>query len=110
MTAASQHHPRPRASAPPDRIKGHYHLQYGEFWFIMEGQISYLIEGMDYFVADRAISSTPRPDAPPSPVRRLGHVDAHRHQLGILMARTCSTERVRCGPRRAAALRERRGE
>ena len=36
----------------PDSVKGHFHLNYGEFWFIMEGQISYLIEGLDYFVAE----------------------------------------------------------
>lgn len=35
----------------PDTVKGHFHVNYGEFWFIMEGNISYLIEGMDYFVA-----------------------------------------------------------
>ena len=36
----------------PDSVKGHFHVNYGEFWFIMEGQVSYLIEGMDYFVAE----------------------------------------------------------
>jgi mannose-6-phosphate isomerase-like protein (cupin superfamily) len=36
----------------PDWMKGHFHVNYGEFWFIMEGQIGYKIEGLDYFVAD----------------------------------------------------------
>ena len=36
----------------PDHIKGHFHVNYGEYWFIMEGAISYLIEGMDYFVTE----------------------------------------------------------
>lgn len=31
---------------------GHFHVDYAEFWFVMEGQISYLIEGADFFVAD----------------------------------------------------------
>lgn len=31
---------------------GHRHLNYGEFWFIMEGQIQYNIEGMDGFVSE----------------------------------------------------------
>jgi quercetin dioxygenase-like cupin family protein len=42
----------PGVPRQPDTIKGHFHIDYGEFWFIMEGQISYLIEGLPYFVAD----------------------------------------------------------
>jgi mannose-6-phosphate isomerase-like protein (cupin superfamily) len=36
---------------PPDSDVGHFHLDYGEFWFIMEGQIDYLIEGLPFFSA-----------------------------------------------------------
>ena len=36
----------------PDWVKGHFHVNYGEFWFIMEGQVGYKIEGLDYFVAE----------------------------------------------------------
>lgn len=31
---------------------GHRHLNYAEFWFIMEGQIQYNIEGLDPFVSE----------------------------------------------------------
>jgi len=31
---------------PPETDKGHFHLDYAEFWFIMEGQVDYLIEGL----------------------------------------------------------------
>jgi mannose-6-phosphate isomerase-like protein (cupin superfamily) len=34
---------------PPDTNVGHFHLDYGEFWFVMEGQIDYLIEGIPFF-------------------------------------------------------------
>jgi len=37
---------------PADTERGHFHVNYAEFWFVMEGQISYLIEGVPYFVAD----------------------------------------------------------
>jgi hypothetical protein len=36
---------------PPTSI-GHFHVDYAEFWFIMEGQISYNIEGLPFFVAE----------------------------------------------------------
>lgn len=36
---------------PPDTDRGHFHLDYGEFWFVMEGQIDYLIEGEPFFSA-----------------------------------------------------------
>ncbi len=31
---------------------GHRHINYGEFWFIIEGQIQYNIEGLDPFVSE----------------------------------------------------------
>jgi mannose-6-phosphate isomerase-like protein (cupin superfamily) len=34
------------APPPPETDKGHFHLDYAEFWFIMEGQVDYLIEGL----------------------------------------------------------------
>ena len=36
---------------PPDTNLGHFHLDYGEFWYILEGQIDYLIEGVPFFSA-----------------------------------------------------------
>jgi ethanolamine utilization protein EutQ (cupin superfamily) len=42
----------PGVPRQPDTVKGHFHLNYAEFWFVMEGQISYLIEGLPYLVAD----------------------------------------------------------
>lgn len=36
---------------PPDTDVGHFHLDYGEFWFILEGQIDYLIEGVPFLSA-----------------------------------------------------------
>jgi len=39
------------APPPPDTDVGHFHLDYGEFWFILEGQIDYLIEGVPFFSA-----------------------------------------------------------
>jgi len=39
------------APPPPDTDVGHFHLDYGEFWFILEGQIDYLIEGLPFFSA-----------------------------------------------------------
>jgi len=41
------------AAPPPDTDKGHFHLDYAEFWFILEGQIDYLIEGMPFFSAQQ---------------------------------------------------------
>lgn len=41
------------AAPPPDTDKGHFHLDYAEFWFIMEGQIDYLIEGLPFFSAQQ---------------------------------------------------------
>jgi mannose-6-phosphate isomerase-like protein (cupin superfamily) len=34
------------APPPPETDQGHFHLDYAEFWYIMEGQIDYLIEGL----------------------------------------------------------------
>jgi mannose-6-phosphate isomerase-like protein (cupin superfamily) len=41
---------QPRA---PDTELGHFHLDYAEFWFVMEGKIDYLIEGLPFFTADQ---------------------------------------------------------
>jgi mannose-6-phosphate isomerase-like protein (cupin superfamily) len=41
----------PGAPPPPDTNVGHFHLDYGEFWYILEGQIDYLIEGVGFFSA-----------------------------------------------------------
>jgi mannose-6-phosphate isomerase-like protein (cupin superfamily) len=37
---------------PPPTDPEHFHIHGGEFWFVMEGQISSSIEGLDPFVAD----------------------------------------------------------
>jgi mannose-6-phosphate isomerase-like protein (cupin superfamily) len=36
---------------PPETDVGHFHLDYAEFWFVLEGQIDYLIEGEPFFSA-----------------------------------------------------------
>ena len=41
---------QPRA---PDTDRGHFHLDYAEFWFVLEGKIDYLIEGLPFFTADQ---------------------------------------------------------
>ena len=41
---------QPRA---PDTQLGHFHLDYAEFWFVLEGKIDYLIEGLPFFTADQ---------------------------------------------------------
>nr|WP_246295086.1 cupin domain-containing protein [Schlegelella koreensis] len=38
-------------SLPPATDLGHFHVYGGEFWFIIEGTMGYLIEGMPYFTA-----------------------------------------------------------
>ena len=38
---------------PPASDLGHYHVGYAEFWFILEGQIDYQIEGVPQFRADQ---------------------------------------------------------
>lgn len=37
---------------PQDTNKGHFHIDYNEFWFIAEGKIDYLMEGMKVFTAE----------------------------------------------------------
>jgi mannose-6-phosphate isomerase-like protein (cupin superfamily) len=37
--------------AVPDTEWGHFHPDYGEMWFILEGEIDYLIEGIGFFTA-----------------------------------------------------------
>ena len=41
------------APVPPVTNKGHFHADWTEFWFIMEGKIGYQIEGFPYFEADQ---------------------------------------------------------
>lgn len=36
---------------PPPSNKGHFHFGFDESWFIMEGNIDYLIEGVPFFIA-----------------------------------------------------------
>ena len=38
---------------PPATNKGHFHADFTEFWFIMEGRIGYQIEGVPYFEAEQ---------------------------------------------------------
>ena len=40
------------APVPPDSNKGHFHVGWTEFWFIMEGHIGLKVEGEPYFVTD----------------------------------------------------------
>ena len=37
---------------PPDTNKGHFHVGWTEFWFIMEGKIGMKVEGLPYFNCD----------------------------------------------------------
>lgn len=37
---------------PPDSNKGHFHIDYNEFWVVAEGTIDYKMEGMKVFTAD----------------------------------------------------------
>jgi mannose-6-phosphate isomerase-like protein (cupin superfamily) len=41
------------APPPPETDKGHFHLDYAEFWFILEGQIDYLIEGLPALISSQ---------------------------------------------------------
>src|SRR3546814_4363457 len=36
---------------PPASDLGHFHFGYDEFWFVMEGNIDYQIEGVPFFTA-----------------------------------------------------------
>jgi len=38
---------------PPATNFGHFHVGYSEFWFVLEGKIDYLIEGVPFFTADQ---------------------------------------------------------
>ena len=40
------------SSVAPDTNKGHFHSEWTEFWFIMEGRVGYKIEGFPYFVSE----------------------------------------------------------
>lgn len=42
----------PGVPVPPDSNKGHFHIGWTEFWFIMEGHIGMKLEGEPYFVCD----------------------------------------------------------
>jgi mannose-6-phosphate isomerase-like protein (cupin superfamily) len=37
---------------PPDSNKGHFHIDYNEFWVIAEGTVDYKMEGMPVFTAN----------------------------------------------------------
>ncbi len=37
---------------PPDSNKGHFHIDYNEFWVVAEGTIDYKMEGMTVFTAN----------------------------------------------------------
>jgi mannose-6-phosphate isomerase-like protein (cupin superfamily) len=37
---------------PPDSNKGHFHIDYNEFWVIAEGTVDYKMEGMKVYTAD----------------------------------------------------------
>jgi mannose-6-phosphate isomerase-like protein (cupin superfamily) len=38
---------------PPPTNLGHFHVDYSEFWFVLEGRIDYLIEGVPFFTAEQ---------------------------------------------------------
>jgi len=39
--------------SPPPTDLGHFHVGYSEFWFVLEGKIDFLIEGVPFFTADQ---------------------------------------------------------
>ena len=39
--------------APPPTNLGHFHVGYSEFWFVLEGKIDFLIEGVPFFTAEQ---------------------------------------------------------
>lgn len=41
----------PGIKTPPPSDLGHFHFGYDEFWFVMEGNIDYQIEGVPFFTA-----------------------------------------------------------
>jgi mannose-6-phosphate isomerase-like protein (cupin superfamily) len=38
---------------PPPTDFGHFHVGYSEFWFVLEGKIDFLIEGVPFFTAEQ---------------------------------------------------------
>jgi mannose-6-phosphate isomerase-like protein (cupin superfamily) len=38
--------------APPTNL-GHFHVDFSEFWFVLEGRVDYLIEGLPLFTAEQ---------------------------------------------------------
>jgi mannose-6-phosphate isomerase-like protein (cupin superfamily) len=42
----------PAVPTPPPSNRGHFHVDFAEFWFILEGNMDYLIEGTPFFTAD----------------------------------------------------------
>jgi mannose-6-phosphate isomerase-like protein (cupin superfamily) len=43
----------PGAAPPSASNLGHFHVGYSEFWFVLEGKIDYLIEGVPFFTAEQ---------------------------------------------------------
>lgn len=41
----------PAVPRPPDSDPGHYHDGTSEFWYVMEGEVDFLIEGVPFFAA-----------------------------------------------------------
>ena len=41
----------PGQPPPPDTNRGHFHVDFAEFWLILEGNVDYLIEGQPLFTA-----------------------------------------------------------
>jgi len=40
------------APPPPPTNYGHFHVDYSEFWFVLEGKVDYLLEGQKLFTAE----------------------------------------------------------
>ena len=43
----------PAEPRPPDTDRGHIHVDYSELWFVLEGKVDYLIEGLPFFTAEQ---------------------------------------------------------
>jgi mannose-6-phosphate isomerase-like protein (cupin superfamily) len=43
----------PAQPVPPPTNLGHFHVDFSEFWFVLEGRIDYLIEGLPIFTAEQ---------------------------------------------------------
>jgi mannose-6-phosphate isomerase-like protein (cupin superfamily) len=43
----------PGQPAPPPTNLGHFHVDFSEFWFVLEGRVDYLIEGQPLFTAEQ---------------------------------------------------------